>query len=206
MKRYTPEELQRILIEHKKWVETCGEDGSRANLTRAVLTDAVLTRAVLTGANLTRAVLTDADLDFSSWPLHCGGTLAHLSRRTSLQLIYHAFNQHHQDPEILAALEPLRPLAEEFREKYRGDATSLRPSSIAEPPSRELIGKRVRRGPDWNWGEQDYIDGAPGLGTVTNPVVDGWVGVIWDNGSKNDYRMGAENKTDLVVVEDEASK
>lgn len=41
-------------------------------------------------------------------------------------LIYHAFNQDHQDPEIRAALEAIRPLAQRFIYNYRSDATPLR--------------------------------------------------------------------------------
>lgn len=99
---------------------------SGANLTRADLRSADLRSANLRGADLRSADLTRADLDFASWPLHCGGTHAKTDARGSLQLIYHAFNQDHQDPEIRAALEAIRPLAERFRAEYRSDATPLR--------------------------------------------------------------------------------
>ena len=83
-------------------------------------------RAGLGGANLWGANLRGANLDFSSWPLWCGGTNATLDRKLSLQLIYHAFNNNHADPEIVAALEPLRALAQEFIDKHRSDAPELR--------------------------------------------------------------------------------
>ena len=54
---------------------------------------------------------------------------------------------------------------------------------------------RVVRGPDWKWNEQD----ANTEGTITNIINNGWVDVVWDNGSSNSYRMGAENKFDLKL-------
>ena len=92
----------------------------------ANLHGANLEGADLEGANFRRADLEGADLDFSAWPLWCGGTGASLGRRLSLELIYFAFNNAHADADITAALEVLRPLAEEFREKYRTDAPKLR--------------------------------------------------------------------------------
>ena len=83
-------------------------------------------QAVKEGANLCGANLEGANLDFSCLPLRCGGTGIKLDRHLSLQLIYHCFNQDHQDPELLAALEPLRALAEEFRIKHHQDAPVLR--------------------------------------------------------------------------------
>jgi hypothetical protein len=128
-------------------VEEAQERGEAANLSRANLSEADLREANLRAANLGRADLhgadlrwvdlgganlhgadlSGADLDFAAWPLWCGGTLAKLDRRLSLQLIYHVFNQEHQDPEILAALEPLRGLAQEFRDCHHPDAPTLRP-------------------------------------------------------------------------------
>ena len=70
-------ELDRILAQHKLWLESAGSTGKRANLIGADLTDANLagadlafadlidanlTSADLGGANLTNADLTDADL------------------------------------------------------------------------------------------------------------------------------------------------
>jgi uncharacterized protein YjbI with pentapeptide repeats len=57
----TSEKLQEILRLHGMWLRF-EEGGTRADLTRANLTDADLTRADLTRANLTRANLTRADL------------------------------------------------------------------------------------------------------------------------------------------------
>ena len=97
-----------------------------ANLEEANLEGANLRGANLEGANLRGAIMRGANLDFACWPLWCGGTRAKLDTRGSLQLIYHAFNQDHLDPEIRAALEPLRPFAQRFIDGYRHDATPLR--------------------------------------------------------------------------------
>ena len=96
-----------------------------AFLERAGLEGANLKGANLKGADLEGANLKGANLDFASWPLWCGGTMAKLDAHLSLQLLYHAFNQDHQDPEIRATLEPLRPLAQRFIDEYRHDATPL---------------------------------------------------------------------------------
>lgn len=82
--------------------------------------------ADLRGADLRGANLQYSSLDLSAWPLWRGGTGATLDRRTSLQLIYHAFNNNHADPEILEAMEPLRRLAQEFIDNHRSDAPELR--------------------------------------------------------------------------------
>ena len=147
-KTYTPEELKTVLEEHKKWLESeDGEEGSRANLCganlcyanlrNADLSDAILCRANLCGSDLRDANLCRANLDMSAWPLWCGGTQTYLDRRRSLQMIYHLFNQHHQDPEIHAALEALRPLANEFRENHRRDAPALRGVEMVLAPNKE---------------------------------------------------------------------
>lgn len=88
------------------------------------------------------------------------------------------------------------------------------------------LGLRVRRGPDWKWGSQDHVmDGngtsEPCVGTIHahtiepgqtnysttlyykydtdstgNAIV--WCRVQWDNGRKNEYRIG-EKLHDLIV-------
>ncbi len=62
---YTSEELQKILADHKLWVETRYESvpkGKRANLSHADLNGAYLTNANLHGANLNGAYLKGANL------------------------------------------------------------------------------------------------------------------------------------------------
>ena len=126
-----PETLAEILTSHKKWVNH-KKGGKRADLRGANLSCANLRDANLRGANLScadlrRANLVGANLDFASWPLWCGSTGAVIDTRLSLQLIYHTFNQDHQNPEIRKAIEFLRPLAQRFKDEFRQDATSLRP-------------------------------------------------------------------------------
>ena len=108
-----------------------------ANLSDADLSFANLSDADLMGADLRGADLRGANLNCSAWPLWCGGTQAYLDRHLSLQMIYHLFNQHHQDPEIHAALEALRPLANEFRENHQGDAPALRGVEMVLAPNKE---------------------------------------------------------------------
>ena len=96
-----------------------------ANLRGANLCGANLCDANLRGANLSGANLRGANLDYSCISLKCGGTQMILDRHLSIQLIYHVFNQQHNDPEIISALEPLRKFAQEFIDKHHKDATSL---------------------------------------------------------------------------------
>ena len=61
-------DINQIIEQHALWLDTNGEEGSRANLTRAnlygvSLTHVNLSRANLYGANLTQANLTQANLD-----------------------------------------------------------------------------------------------------------------------------------------------
>ena len=97
------EKIKNILKKHKDWLE--GEsDGERANLQGADLQGADLQGADLQGANLQGANLRDAnlqganlrcanlqgaDLDFSCFPLWCGGLDIHLDDRQLIQIAYH---------------------------------------------------------------------------------------------------------------------
>ena len=59
------------------------------------------------------------------------------------------------------------------------------------------VGKKVQRGRNWRWGNQD---GGPGhVGTIqpAQGLAVGWVTVQWDNGVKNTYRMGVDGEFDL---------
>ena len=92
------EKIKDILKKHKDWLE--GEsDGERANLQNADLRRANLRRADLRCANLRDANLRradlrcadlrGADLDFSCFPLWCGGLDIHLDDRQLIQIAYH---------------------------------------------------------------------------------------------------------------------
>ena len=94
----TQGELDKVLKLHKKWLD--GDSaGIRASLDGAYLVGATLRGADLRGAylvsaNLRGADLRDADLrganiDFSVWPLWCGGLDVHIDDRIAIQLLYH---------------------------------------------------------------------------------------------------------------------
>ena len=124
-----PKTLDKILDEHKKWLQSNGEEGQkadlreanlrgadlreadlrRADLCRADLREADLRGADLCGANLCEADLRGADLrganlceadlrgadlrganlDYSAFPLWCGGLNIHIDDRQATQLLYH---------------------------------------------------------------------------------------------------------------------
>ena len=69
-----------------------------------------------------------------------------------------------------------------------------------QPVKREhvVIGMRVVRGPNWKWGDQDGNGG----GTIVSNAGDGWVTVLWDNGTKDGYRVGADGGFDLGWPQD----
>ena len=74
-----PKTLDKILDEHKKWLQSNGEEGQKANLCEADLRE----------ADLSRADLSRADLDYSAFPLWCGGLDIHIDDRQATQLLYH---------------------------------------------------------------------------------------------------------------------
>ena len=86
-------ELNKVLEDHEKWLN--GEsDGKKANLRWADLRGADLTGANLREADLRWADLREADLrwadiDYSCWPLWCGGIDVHIDDRQAIQLLYH---------------------------------------------------------------------------------------------------------------------
>ena len=69
-------------------------------------------------------------------------------------------------------------------------------------PTMLPVGSRVKRGRDWQWGEQDNF----GAGTVVNHSPPGWLSVKWDSGSRFIYRYGSspdfEDKYDLEVCDE----
>lgn len=50
------------------------------------------------------------------------------------------------------------------------------------------LGTRVIRGSDWKWSDQD--SGGPGTVIQHRKKQDGWLHIMWDNGSHNAYRYG----------------
>ncbi|CAH3022624.1 unnamed protein product [Porites evermanni] len=66
-------------------------------------------------------------------------------------------------------------------------------------PKPPPVGTRVRRGPDWKWGDQDKH----GPGTIIkNDSTPGWVDVQWDSDTKNSYRYGKDSAYDVKVVDE----
>ena len=104
MKTFTRKELDKILDNHKLWLSSNGEKGERAdlryaNLHYANLSSADLRYADLRSADLSSADLSSADLryadlrsanlDYSAYPLWCGGLDVHIDDKQATQLLYH---------------------------------------------------------------------------------------------------------------------
>ena len=104
------QELNKILEQHKVWLETYGADGARANLDRA---------------NLQGADLRGANLDFSVWPLWCGSRAVKIDRRIAAQLAYHFCAVECDDPDYLTARAALLPLANTFHRVESGELDPL---------------------------------------------------------------------------------
>lgn len=122
MNKLSQVELQRILDAHKLWREDKGgkranlrdADLSRADLSDANLSCADLSRADLSCANLRGADLSCADLDFSVWPLWCGGLHAKTDRRIMAQLAYHFCAQDCYDLDYIKARDAILWFANSF--------------------------------------------------------------------------------------------
>ena len=87
-----------------------GANLSGANLSGANLRGANLRGADLSGADLRGTNLSGADLDFSSWPLWCGGTGVTIDARTARQLIAHVCSCSIPDADdaLLACIEAMK--------------------------------------------------------------------------------------------------
>ena len=99
----TKQELQEILGLHRKWLNK-EEGGKRADLREANLREANLRRADLWGANL----------DYSVWPLWCGGLNVKTDKRIMAQLAYHFCAQDCDDPEYIKARNAILWFANQF--------------------------------------------------------------------------------------------
>ena len=94
LRNISKEEFDKIIDNHKKWLQSNGEEGERANLRSADLSSANLryadlSYADLSYANLRSANLRSANLDFSAFPLWCGGLDVHIDDKQATQLLYH---------------------------------------------------------------------------------------------------------------------
>ena len=74
LRNISKEELDKIIDNHKKWLQSNGTEGERADLSYA---------------NLRSADLRYANLDFSAFPLWCGGLDVHIDDNQATQLLYH---------------------------------------------------------------------------------------------------------------------
>lgn len=104
----TPNELDKILTAHKKWLNN--EDEGR----RADFRGADLRHANLRGADLTGADFRGADIDYSCWPLWCGNLNVKVDRRIFCQLAYHLCRVIVDDDDCKEAQLMLGRLANEF--------------------------------------------------------------------------------------------
>ena len=89
LRNISKDELDKIIGNHKLWLQTNGEKGERADLRYANLRYANLSSADLRYADLRYADLSSADLDYSAFPLWCGGLDVHIDDKQATQLLYH---------------------------------------------------------------------------------------------------------------------
>lgn len=105
-------ELDKILELHKMWL--WGDaNGKRANLR---------------GADLRGADLYGADLDFSCWPLWCGGLGVKIDDRIARQLIYHVCSAVVSSPEISDSIKSVmlsRPVLDIANKFHRVDECGI---------------------------------------------------------------------------------
>ena len=99
-----------------------GANLSEADLSRANLSEADLSRANLSGADLSRADLRGANLDFSCFPLWCGGLHLKIDKRQACQLAYHLCSMQCDDEEYLKMRNSILTFANQF---HRADACGI---------------------------------------------------------------------------------
>ena len=89
-------------------------DLSGANLSGANLRRANLSGANLSGANLSGANLRRANLDFSCYPLWCGGLHVKTDKRLACQLAYHLCSMQCDDEEYIKMRNSILGFANQF--------------------------------------------------------------------------------------------
>lgn len=80
------------------------------------------------------------------------------------------------------------------------DMTKVEPAEQVKKPAGWLVGRRVKRGRDWKWQEQD--GGSHKTGLCLSTEGKGWVNVKWESGRVNQYRWGADDSYDVEAVFD----
>ena len=93
-----------------------------ADLREADLRGANLSRADLRGADLSEADLRGADLDFSCFPLWCGGLHLKIDKRQACQLAYHLCSMQCDDEEYLKMRNSILTFANQF---HRADECGI---------------------------------------------------------------------------------
>ncbi|EAL47620.1 hypothetical protein EHI8A_070880 [Entamoeba histolytica HM-1:IMSS-B] len=78
------------------------------------------------------------------------------------------------------------------------DMTPVEPSEQVHKPISWLIGRKVKRGTDWKWSDQDGGEGKTGL--VLSSAGKGWINVKWESGKVNQYRWGEDDCHDVEVI------
>lgn len=106
------EELEKILEEHKEWID--GKGGKRADLCGVDLSGADLREAGLYRADLRGANLSEANLDFSTLPLWCGSLKMTVDKRIAAQIAYHFCRLACDDAEFLEARNSILKFANQF--------------------------------------------------------------------------------------------
>ena len=140
--------LNKILDEHKKWLRTKGKEGQRANLRNANLRSANLRNADLRYADLSSANLYNADLcyadlcyadlryadlcnaniDYSCFPLWCGGLDVNIDDRQAAQLLYHLIRNVNYSKNTSKALKKIcriKPLIEQSNKFHRAEECGI---------------------------------------------------------------------------------
>ena len=115
MSELKPFDRKKALAELKKDKSALlAYDLREADLRGADLREADLREADLRWADLRRADLRGAELDFSAWPLWCGGLHVKTDKRIMCQLAYHFCAQDCDDPEYIAARNAILDFANQF--------------------------------------------------------------------------------------------
>ena len=83
MKKLTQSEIREKLQKHNRWLN--GEDGGE----KADLRDSDLSHSDLRDSDLRDSDLRGSNLDFSCWPLWCGGLNVKIDDRLAIQLLFH---------------------------------------------------------------------------------------------------------------------
>ena len=138
----------------------------------------------------------------ATWRIEGGGQavrhvrIQQMGRNASAQTHYLSLSGFEIYGTATGVCEELGKAAKEAEAALRRARRLLRTNMVKHM----VVGARVQRGLDWKWRDQDGPGGAPGEGSVTGELHNGWIDVTWDHGGSNSYRMGAEGKFDLKLA------